>query len=82
MDTVWVLRDNTIRCVGCGEEAEYVGEHWDEDEGFASAYICKACEPDEFKRVKKVWQNHLYRCRNPYCPRCDGQGLKLAKEAP
>lgn len=59
----------------CGHESEYVGEHWNEEEGYCSNYICKICYPKIYQKLKRSWQAHLRKCRNPTCDRCHGEML-------
>jgi len=60
----------------CGHILEYVGSHYDEEEGWCSSYVCKTCKPVLVRRYKKAWQSHLYRCNNVHCERCGGEGYR------
>jgi hypothetical protein len=66
-------------CKKCGSEIEYVGEHYDADEGWCSTYICKKCYLDRFKVLMKRWKSHLYKCKREHCDRCGGLSRRSKK---
>ena len=70
--------EGLITCKKCGHLMDYLGEHWDDEEGWASFYQCRKCTKDrsEMNRLKVRWREHLKRCSKQYCDRCNGKGFK------
>jgi hypothetical protein len=54
----------------------YCGEHWDEEEGSGSVYLCKKCYPELVKKLKNRYNSHLNKCNNYSCERCCGEGFR------
>ena len=62
-----------MKCDEHNQEREYVGEHYDQDEGWCSTYVCKECSPEDYKYFKRAWYQHQYQHRKQkkhWCNRC------------
>lgn len=65
-------------CEKCksNEYLVYCGEHYDEEEGVGSVYLCKNCYPDLVKKLKNRYSSHISKCNNYHCSRCVGEGFR------
>lgn len=65
-----------MTCEKCGSEEVYCGEHYSEEEGFGSVYLCKKCYPEMVRKYKNRYNSHVSKCNNFGCERCNGEGFR------
>ena len=64
-------------CRDCGGKMVYVGEHWSDEEGICSTYVCMDEYPEDVRKCRNSYRSHIYQCDNRYCERCGGSGWEI-----